>query len=784
MLEEKGGKKVLINLKKMDKNTEIEYLKKALKREKLARREAGFFMESKGLELYETNQKLTDLIANINKFPEENPNPVMRFSSHGQVLMFTNNAGKIIISFLDEEKNYKALLFFTEQLKYSFKEGVNHKFELNLGSAIFMINAVPFTSNNYINIYANDISAIKKASEAIKQSEEKYRGIIENLKLGILEVDNNDKIIKAYPQFCSLVGYEEDELIGESPTFLFLDESSRKIMAEQNEERLKGVSSVYEVPLIKKNGEIAWVIISGAPFYSNQGKLTGSIGIHLDITERRKMESALRESKFKAEELNKVKELFLANMSHEIRTPMNAIVGMSELLEQTGLDNSQTKYLSAINSSSKNLLVLINDLLDFSKIESGNLSLELVDFNLRKLIAKSTEIVGLKAEENGVNVIYKVDDNLPEILNGDPTRLGQVLLNLLSNAVKFTTNGLVLVSVNLVKIKGDKCLVEFIVKDEGIGIPESELINIFKDFTQAKKSTTRLYGGTGLGLSISQNILKLMNGTLEVRSELNKGSEFFFTIELEEAKNETSEKENNENYKIEKDFKQSFILLVEDNPLNSLMATTILEKWNCIIDLAENGVEAIEKLRAKTYDLILMDMTMPKMGGIEASQIIRDELKVETPIIALTANAISGDSKKCLEAGMNDYLSKPYSQIDLNRVLTKWVNPEASEILYDLSKLEEMGDPVFLEKMLKLFLVETDKAVTIISKALEESDFKQISLVAHKIKPSLNYVCIPRLFDAVITIEIWQEADDVLIDRTKLFLKDLQLVLEQLKQVK
>jgi PAS domain S-box-containing protein len=784
VLEEKGGKKVLINLKKMDKNTEIEYLKKALKREKLARREAGFFMESKGLELYETNQKLTDLIANINKFPEENPNPVMRFSSHGQVLMFTNNAGKIIISFLDEEKNYKALLFFTEQLKYSFKEGVNHKFELNLGSAIFMINAVPFTSNNYINIYANDISAIKKASEAIKQSEEKYRGIIENLKLGILEVDNNDKIIKAYPQFCSLVGYEEDELIGESPTFLFLDESSRKIMAEQNEERLKGVSSVYEVPLIKKNGEIAWVIISGAPFYSNQGKLTGSIGIHLDITERRKMESALRESKFKAEELNKVKELFLANMSHEIRTPMNAIVGMSELLEQTGLDNSQTKYLSAINSSSKNLLVLINDLLDFSKIESGNLSLELVDFNLRKLIAKSTEIVGLKAEENGVNVIYKVDDNLPEILNGDPTRLGQVLLNLLSNAVKFTTNGLVLVSVNLVKIKGDKCLVEFIVKDEGIGIPESELINIFKDFTQAKKSTTRLYGGTGLGLSISQNILKLMNGTLEVRSELNKGSEFFFTIELEEAKNETSEKENNENYKIEKDFKQSFILLVEDNPLNSLMATTILEKWNCIIDLAENGVEAIEKLRAKTYDLILMDMTMPKMGGIEASQIIRDELKVETPIIALTANAISGDSKKCLEAGMNDYLSKPYSQIDLNRVLTKWVNPEASEILYDLSKLEEMGDPVFLEKMLKLFLVETDKAVTIISKALEESDFKQISLVAHKIKPSLNYVCIPRLFDAVITIEIWQEADDVLIDRTKLFLKDLQLVLEQLKQVK
>ncbi|MFB0924385.1 MAG: ATP-binding protein, partial [Vicingaceae bacterium] len=333
-------------------------------------------------------------------------------------------------------------------------------------------------------------------------------------------------------------------------------------------------------------------------------------------------------------------------------------------------------------------MVLINDLLDFSKIESGNLSLELVNFNLRKLIAKSTEIVGLKAEENGVNVIYKVDGNLPEILKGDPTRLGQVLLNLLSNAVKFTTNGLVLVSVNLVKSKGNKHLVKFIVKDDGIGIPESELMNIFKNFSQAKNSTTRLYGGTGLGLSISQNILRLMNGTLEVRSELNKGSEFFFTIELEEAKIEASEKGNIENYKIEKDFRRINILLVEDNPVNSLMATTILEKWNCIIDLAENGVEAIEKLRTKTYHLILMDMTMPKMGGIEASQIIRTDLKVETPIIALTANAIRGDSKKCFDAGMDDYLSKPYSQIDLNRMLTKWVKVTTEkDIGFNLSKV-------------------------------------------------------------------------------------------------
>jgi PAS domain S-box-containing protein len=769
----------------LDKNSEIENLKKALERQILARKQAESFIESKSLELYESNEKLKDLIANTNRFPEENPNPVMRFSAHGHILMYSNNSGKGIVAHLSKEENGKTKNFFTKQLEKSFLIGSNYQFELSVDEIIYMINAVPFKSNSYINVYANDISAMKKANESVKQSEEKYRGIIENLKLGILEVDNDDKIIKAYPQFCSLSGYDEEELIGKSPADLFLDDSSREIMRKQSKDRLKGISGVYEVPLIKKNGETAWVIISGAPFYNSNGHLKGTIGVHLDISDRKEMEADLRNAKLKAEELNKVKELFLANMSHEIRTPMNAIVGMSELLEQTGLDNSQTKYLSAINSSSKNLLVLINDLLDFSKIESGNLSLELVNFNLRKLIAKSTEIVGLKAEENGVNVIYKVDGNLPEILKGDPTRLGQVLLNLLSNAVKFTTNGFVHVSVNLVKSKGNKRLVKFIVKDDGIGIPESELINIFKNFSQAKNSTTRLYGGTGLGLSISQNILRLMNGTLEVRSELNKGSEFFFTIELEEAKIETSEKGNIENYKIEKDFSRINILLVEDNPVNSLMATTILEKWNCIIDLAENGVEAIEKLRTKTYHLILMDITMPKMGGIEASQIIRTDLKVETPIIALTANAISGDSKKCFEAGMNDYLSKPYSQIDLNKMLTKWVKVNTEkEILFNLSKLEEMGDPEFLEKMVNLFLVETEKEIALINMAIDESDFKQIRLTAHKIKPSINYVCIVRLFDEVKAIEIYKNDDNAFLQKTRLFIVDLKLVLEQLKAVK
>ena len=806
----------------MSRDNEIENLKKALERQKLARKQAESLLEFKSLELYESNNNL--LILNETLEEEVKRRTTKIDEKEKQFKVLVENATDIIftmdlngfftyvnpiaqkVSGYNEQE--MLLMMFVNLVDESHKEDVIQHYHNQINNLDEISNLdFPIRSKNgeviWINqkarliqgdngpkefvVISRDITEIKAANELVKKSEEKYRGIIENLKLGILEVDNDDKIIKAYPQFCSLSGYNEDELIGKSPTELLLDESSQEIMKQQNLERIKGKSGAYEVPLIKKNGEVAWVIISGAPFNGIDGKPKGTMGIHLDISERKKMEADLREAKLKAEELNKIKEMFLANMSHVIRTPMNAIVGMSELLEQTNLDESQLNYLSAISSSSKNLLVLINDLLDFSKIDSGNLSLELVGFNLQKLINKTAETLSLKADKNGVDVICNVDKNLPKMLKGDPTRLGQVLLNLLSNAVKFTTNGSVELSVNLVKKVNTKYKVLFSVKDEGIGISEEELTNIFKDFSQAKDSTSRLYGGTGLGLSISQKIVHLMNGDLKVRSELSKGSEFSFTLVLEEVDFDDFEKESNDNYEIKYNFNQSEILLVEDNPVNSLMAKTILKKWNCKIDLAENGIESIEKLKTQSYDVILMDMTMPKMGGIEATLIIRNELKIKTPIIALTANAINGDSVKCFEAGMNDYLSKPYHQIDLNKVITKWIQPSEDlieETLINLSKLEEMEDPVFLEKMVTLFVLETQKEITLLKEAINKSNFEQIRLTAHKIKPSINYVCVPRLYDEAKTIEICEDNDDKFLEKTKAFVHVLELVLKQLKQRK
>lgn len=802
----------------MDKDKEIENLKKALERQKLARKEAESFINSKSLELYESNAKLLKLnetledeVRKRTKKIEEKEKQFKDLIENATDIIFTINvygfftyvnpvAEKVSgyskvellkMSFVnlirDDYKNSVTKHYFNqlnqkEELTYIEFPIINKQEELLWISQKARLILDENGPKEFI-VIARDVTDIKAVNELVQQSEEKYRGIIENLKLGILEVDNDDKIIKSYPQFCVLSGYKEEELIGKSPSELFLDESSREIMTAQNKQRLVGNSGVYEIPILKKNGDIAWVIISGAPFYNSKGVKEGTVGVHLDITERKNMESELRDANLKSEELNKVKEMFMANMSHEIRTPMNAIIGMAELLKESVLTTSQQSYISAIASSSTNLLLLINDLLDFSKIESGYLTLEFVTFNLPKLIAKNKALVSLKADENGVNIVSDIDKNLPTNLLGDPIRLGQVILNLLSNAVKFTNNGTVTIKVELIEKQQNRNTLKFSVKDDGIGIEPNEFENIFEDFSQAKSTTTRLFGGTGLGLPISKKIVNLMDGKLKVKSKLNEGSDFYFTIVLEES--ELVEDQSAHSTQLTEDFKQKKVLVVEDNPVNILMAKTILEKWNCNVFLAKNGIEAIEKVQQAVYDVILMDMRMPKMGGLEATQLIRNEFKISTPIIALTANAIKGENDKCLAAGMNDYVSKPYKQIELNKTLTKWMFKEDfKEIrLYNLTKLEEMNDAVFLNKMVKLFSVETDKEIELMQKALDHLDFKTVSDKAHKIKPSISYICISRLFEEAKMIEKWEGTEAEMINKTTVFIKDMRLVLEQLKQI-
>lgn len=796
---------------------ELEVLRRAIKREKLARKQAESIMEAKSLELYESNQKLLalnqNLEAEIEKRTQEIAQKEIEFKS------LVESATEIIFK-IDTSGNFTYINPVTskisgfseaELLGNSFTKFIRPDFIPKLsdlytsqleGLKETTVTEFPIIAKNGTELWFNqsatliiengepkefvvlsrNVTEVKQAQEAVALSEEKYRGIIENLELGILEVDNDGRILKAYPQFCKLTGYTEKELIGSSPSTLFLEKQGKKILDEQIQNRLQGKSSVYEIPLRKKNGEVAWVIISGAPFYNLKGEQIGTVGIHLDITHRKSIESQLRESKLKTEELYKVKELFLANMSHEIRTPMNAIIGMAELLEQSKLDKRQVNYVGAIRSSSKNLLVLINDLLDFSKIESGKLTLELIPFQLEELLLKTKTLLMPKADENGVDIQIRLDPNIPERLVSDPTRLSQVLLNLVGNAVKFTTNGRVTVSIKGLTPQNGLNQLLFEVMDEGIGISQEEMQGLFDNFIQANESTARMYGGTGLGLSISKKLVNLLGGKLEVSSTKGKGSNFFFTLFL---KNDSSKyMEKKDVYEIHEDFQKARILLVEDNPVNTLIAQTILEKWNCAVIIANNGKEAISILEKESLDLVLMDVRMPVMGGLEATKIIRAKLNSSLPIVALTGNAIKGDNEKCFEAGMNDYISKPFEQLDLNRVLVKWIASKASsprKDLIDLTNLKKMGDSDFVDRMISIFIEETQKDLERFEQALENKNTHQLMDIAHKIKPSVKYVCHQDIYQDVLKIEQNQMNETDLLKIALTLSLDLKEVLKQLQ---
>jgi signal transduction histidine kinase/HPt (histidine-containing phosphotransfer) domain-containing protein len=389
-----------------------------------------------------------------------------------------------------------------------------------------------------------------------------------------------------------------------------------------------------------------------------------------------------------AEEANRVKSLFLANMSHEIRTPMNGILGMSELLLQTPLSDKQRRLAETVHRSGTSLLEIINDILDFSKVEAGKLELERIRFDLRKTVKEVVDLfVGL-AHSKGIKIVCDLSDSIPPVFEGDPVRLRQILMNLVSNAVKFTDHGQVVVTVAIAQDSLSHATLRFEVQDTGIGIQEAVHTKIFEAFSQADDSTTRKYGGTGLGLAIVKQLVHRMEGTVGVRSVPGEGATFWFTARLEKVLGETREgrQMRAERQKdgqtdaapriLGKKLVGTRILLAEDNPVNREVVIEMLRVMECDVDAVEQGQEAVEAVQARRYDLVLMDCQMPVMDGLTASQAIRADERGSSrhvPIVALTANAMKGDRDRCLEAGMDDYLSKPFTQATLQAIVCRWV---------------------------------------------------------------------------------------------------------------
>lgn len=481
-------------------------------------------------------------------------------------------------------------------------------------------------------------------------------------------IDSEGKIEWVNEGYTALTGYTLDEVKG---TLISKEENTgfaeNKVYLENVLRDRKPLT--FESRNHSKNGEKYWTITTLTPVIGAKGEVERIIAIDSDITLRKQMEEKILEASQEAKNSLRIREQFLANMSHEIRTPMNAIVGFTGLVLKTSLTPEQKKYLNVIKTSGQNLLVIINDILDFSKIQSGKVHFEQTGFNLHKIISSVIELMLPRSLEKQINLITVNDPGIPEYLVGDPTRLAQILNNLIGNAIKFTERGIIKLTTLVTKKSKGNIEITFSVSDTGIGIPEDKLNSIFDYFTQASPETTRKYGGTGLGLTIVKELVEQQGGSIRVKSKLNEGAEFTFNLPFCTEKETPHPFTNTQEPVYSSACSEKLnILLVEDNDFNVMLAEKVLKDWQWKVDIAKDAFIALDKIQKKNYDLVLMDIQLPDMDGYEATRKIRSDFpgdKKNIPIIAMTAHALRGEEEKCLEAGMNGYISKPFDPKNL-----------------------------------------------------------------------------------------------------------------------
>ncbi|THF52661.1 PAS domain S-box protein [Flavobacterium supellecticarium] len=609
--------------------------------------------------------------------------------------------------------------------------------------------------------FIQDISERKKAENSLKAQEEKYRNIIANMNMGLIEVDRDENILYANQGFLSISGYELDEILGKYAPDLFMFEEHLELVKTKRKLREKGISNLFQIPVKNKKGEKRWWAISGGPNYDDNGQWIGSIGIHLDITEQKRLEIALKDQKIKAQQASKSKEAFLAQMSHEIRTPLNAIVGFLRELGKQQLTSTQRDYINNSEIASKHLLAIINNVLDISKIEAGEMTLENTDFVLENTIGNVITVLSPKAQEKGLTVTKNVAPEVSKVLKGDELRLEQILFNLLGNAIKFTASGAISINCVLENEETGWQKIKISVQDTGIGMDAGYMKNIFKKFSQEDKAmTTKKYGGTGLGMFITKELVELMKGRIEIESEKGNGTTFHVYLKLEEG---NPEKIQTAGRKMEPgSLKDVSVLLVEDNILNRMVAQNSLKYYNCQVEEAENGLKALEILKQRKFDIILMDIQMPEMNGIEATLAIRNELKLNTPIIALTANAFKTEIDRCYAAGMNDYVTKPFDEALLVGLIAKYtvqnrmIAPEVPELkLYDLDMLRELSgnSSDFVREVVHVFRTQVTELIDCGEKAMENGNFSELGKLIHKIRPSVESLKINSIAEDLKSLE-------------------------------
>ena len=470
-----------------------------------------------------------------------------------------------------------------------------------------------------------------------------------------------------------LVGYSLAELSGKLlGDILSSPSTDRQIVADARAKALQKQAYTIEVLAQKKDGTAIWLSVANTPILNTQGQLERQVELIYDITQRKQVEQEMLDAREQALQLSEAKEMFLSVMSHEIRTPLNAVIGMTHLLLDNNPKASQIDDLNILKFSGENLLNIINDILDFTKIETGNLQLESVPFDLHTLCVDIINSLQLNAAKKGNQLTLRYDEAIPEQLLGDKTRLYQILINLLGNAIKFTENGKIELKIKLKLQSGEKASIYFEVKDTGIGIPKDKQSYIFETFTQARADISRKYGGTGLGLAITKRLLKLYQSEIKVDSTEGKGTTFSFLIQFDKL---SAAHQSPNAIVVPSMFTGRKILVVDDNEVNILIAKRFLSKWGLIIDFAANGEEAINKIVNNVYDLVFMDIRMPGIDGFDTTRIIREipgEYFKNLPIIALTASTLHNENMKFKESGMDGHILKPFNPEEIKAVLASY----------------------------------------------------------------------------------------------------------------
>ncbi|NJO00732.1 MAG: PAS domain S-box protein [Bacteroidia bacterium] len=586
------------------------------------------------------------------------------------------------------------------------------------------ITPITVGGNMFFSAFLRDISARREAEKQIQLLKKWINHVSDSIQVS----DLNGNFVFVNEEACRRSGYSAQQML--KMNVRDLEEIFHQEGAwETHVSQLKAVDSMLIEGLNRRSDRAKIPVEVNVRYMKLGDEEEFIVAFSRDISLRKKTEQELILAKKKAEEAASAKQEFLSTMSHEIRTPMNAIVGMSGLLEKTELTSRQAEYLHAIKSSANNLLVIINDILDFSKIEAGKITLEKVGFQLPEMIGNLIRSTQYKAEEKGIGLFTNLDPAIAPVLVGDPVRLNQILLNLVNNAIKFTMQGYVQVVCQLLEATPERQHLLFKVIDTGKGIKKSKLNNIFESFRQEDPSISRKYGGTGLGLTISKQLVELMSGTITVESEIGQGATFSCQLPFAVGTPNDLPRPNEEN--VDRSALRGIrVLLVEDNEMNQFYARTLLEQEEMLVEVIDNGPDAIELSRNHVYDIILMDMQLPGMNGLEATRIIRNTFQIETPIIALTANAIKGINEECLAAGMNDYIAKPFDPSVLFNKIISLARPSLagsqthSEAagqrnfhqphiftstkmkLYDLSRLQKTfeGNEALVEKMTQNFL--------------------------------------------------------------------------------